>query len=67
MHANADITKDQVDTGIMCNSLLLMTQSGGGGGGGGGAEAATAAAVVEFLDNLPADFDIEVRWCSGAS
>ena len=58
MHANADITKDQADTAIMCNSLLLMSGSGGGGGGGG-AEEQTAAAVEEFLSILPANFDIE--------
>jgi len=59
LHENADITKDQNDTYLMCNSLLLMSQSGGGGSSGGGAEAATAAVVKEMIEQLPANFDIE--------
>jgi dynein heavy chain len=74
MHPNADITKDNADTGVMLSSLLLMTRSGGGkggkgeGGGGGGAGKSqnnVSAVVHEFLESLPDDFDVDAarrRW-----
>lgn len=60
LHENADITKDQNDTILMCKSLLSMSGSAGGGGSGGSAEDSVAAVVKDVIKRLPPAFDIEV-------
>ena len=57
LHGNADITKDNAATNNF-NETILLT-AGSSGGGGGGQEAAVAAIAKDFVQRLPADFDLD--------
>lgn len=69
LHENADITKDQNDAYLMCNSLLAMQRSGGTTAGasssGEDSSGVAAEAVHKMIAELPQNFDIEEtqrRW-----
>lgn len=57
LHQNADITKDQNDTALMCQSLT--STSGASGSAGGASEGLIGGLVRECLLVLPAAFDLE--------
>jgi len=57
LHGNADISKDNSATNKF-NETILMT-AGGSGGGGGGVEDTVAGIAKEFIEKLPANFDLD--------
>jgi dynein heavy chain len=59
MHTNADITKDQNETFLMMDSIML-TQARASGGGGDGPEAAVDKAAASMLAKLPQVYDVEL-------
>eukprot|EP00668_Euglena_longa_P046499 GGOE01062184.1.p1 GENE.GGOE01062184.1~~GGOE01062184.1.p1 ORF type:complete len:1100 (-),score=391.90 GGOE01062184.1:241-3348(-) len=60
LHANADITKDERETKMLLDGVLL-TQPRGSGGGGDGADAGSTVSEVAkgILAHLAADFDLK--------
>lgn len=59
MHTNADITKDQNETFLMMDSIML-TQARASGGGGDGPEATVDKAAGSMLAKLPDVYDVEL-------
>ena len=59
LHANADITKDQQETDLMCNSILL-TQGNATSGGGKSKEETLGELAAEIAQSIPPVFDLEV-------
>jgi len=58
MHANADITKDQNETNLLFNSILLtLSRSSGGGDSSGDSLAYNVAR--DILEKIPKNFDTE--------
>ena len=59
LHANADITKDQQETDLMCNSILL-TQGNATSGGGKSKEETLAEVAAQIAESIPPVFDLEL-------
>eukprot|EP01002_Notosolenus_urceolatus_P014073 NODE_521_length_2006_cov_628.376086_g416_i0.p1 GENE.NODE_521_length_2006_cov_628.376086_g416_i0~~NODE_521_length_2006_cov_628.376086_g416_i0.p1 ORF type:complete len:612 (+),score=199.54 NODE_521_length_2006_cov_628.376086_g416_i0:83-1837(+) len=65
LHANADITKDQRDTNLLLDSVLLTQPRDVGSGGGGQDKAQTdpksivLQVVQDILEKMPKNFDVE--------
>ncbi|GIY27745.1 dynein heavy chain 7, axonemal [Caerostris darwini] len=57
MHSNAEITKDQSETNLLFNSILL-TQARVSGGGGQSSEDVVESVAADILDRLPKNFDL---------
>lgn len=58
MHANADISKDQQETHLLFNSILL-TQSRSSSGGGKSDDEVIGGVAEDILSKLPKNFDTE--------
>jgi len=59
LHANADITKDQQDTDLLLESILL-TQGSASTGGGSSKEAVLAGVAKQIKEAIPPIFDLEI-------
>jgi dynein heavy chain len=60
LHANADITKDLNETGLILKSMLRATMGSGGGGSSDQKASNTIAELVRnLIKTLPPNFDIE--------
>uniref|UniRef100_A0A0X3NP81 Dynein heavy chain 7, axonemal n=1 Tax=Schistocephalus solidus TaxID=70667 RepID=A0A0X3NP81_SCHSO len=59
MHANADITKDNQETNLLFNSLLL-TQAKGGSAAGASDDEVVDGVAAGILGRLPDDYNLEL-------
>ena len=59
LHANADIAKDQKETDLLLDGVLL-TQGASSGGGGASKEDTLKEVAAQISDSLPPLFDLEV-------
>merc|ERR1719402_1741247 len=59
LHSNADITKDQNETNLLLNSVLLTLSRSGGSGGGKTSDETVYEVAGDMLQKCPPNFDIE--------
>ena len=59
LHSNADITKDQNETNLLFNSVLLTLSNTGGSAGGKSSDETVLEVARDMLAKCPPNFDIE--------